>query len=382
VNEALSSLSFYIHIPYCLKRCGYCDFNTYTPTELRTGGDIKSVSEGYIDLLMQESELAPESGPIPTIFFGGGTPTLMAANDLERVLRHLESKFGFTTDCEITIEANPDSVSGEKLEQLRESGFNRISFGMQSATKHVLQVLDRTHNPENVVLATEAAKAAGFSEISVDLIYGSPGESLENWTETIEAALSLPITHISAYALIVESGTKLGAQVRRGEVVMPDDDLTADKYLLADSKFQEAGLNWYEISNWAKPNSQCRHNVAYWEGKNWWGLGPGAHSHINGKRWWNVKHPTAYKERLLSRSSPIADSELLSNSEKESERIMLEIRMPFGIDLASLNLTQIQRIEPYLETGHLSSTDWQAGRLSLTRSGRLLADRIVREILL
>jgi putative oxygen-independent coproporphyrinogen III oxidase len=382
VNEALSSLSFYIHIPYCLKRCGYCDFNTYTPTELRTGGDIKSVSEGYIDLLMQESELAPESGPIPTIFFGGGTPTLMAANDLERVLRHLESKFGFTTDCEITIEANPDSVSGEKLEQLRESGFNRISFGMQSATKHVLQVLDRTHNPENVVLATEAAKAAGFSEISVDLIYGSPGESLENWTETIEAALSLPITHISAYALIVESGTKLGAQVRRGEVVMPDDDLTADKYLLADSKFQEAGLNWYEISNWAKPNSQCRHNVAYWEGKNWWGLGPGAHSHINGKRWWNVKHPTAYKERLLSRSSPIADSELLSNSEKESERIMLEIRMPFGIDLASLNLTQIQRIEPYLETGHLSSTDWKAGRLSLTRSGRLLADRIVREILL
>jgi oxygen-independent coproporphyrinogen-3 oxidase len=331
--------------------------------------------------MIAEIDRAPAGIEIPTIFFGGGTPTLMEPEDLGRVLRHLEARNGFAKDCEITIEANPDTVTAEKLERLRAIGINRISFGMQSATTHVLKTLDRTHNPINVLKATAGAVAAGFEQISVDLIYGAPGESISDWSETIETALSLPITHISAYALIVEDGTKLGAQVKRGEIVMPDEDETADKYLLADEKFSEAGLNWYEISNWAKSGAECKHNVAYWEGKNWWGVGPGAHSHIDGRRWWNVKHPTAYRDRLINSESPQQGEEVLSDQEKESERIMLEIRMPAGIALATLGAVATTRISDYLASGHINAQIWEQGRLSLTLSGRLIADRIVREIL-
>ena len=375
------SLSFYVHIPYCTRRCGYCDFNTYTPAELRIGGDFASVSHSYIDLLLKESELVPDAGQIPTIFFGGGTPTLMEPSDLAKILNRLRDRFGFTDDCEITIEANPDTVSLEKLTQLRSIGINRVSFGMQSAVPHVLATLDRTHNPENVVRATNWAREAGFSEVSVDLIYGAPGESLTEWEETIDQALSLPISHISAYALIVEEGTKFAAQVKRGEVVMPDEDETADKYLLADKKFSAAGLNWYEVSNWSLPGSQCRHNIAYWEGKNWWGFGPGAHSHIDGKRWWNVKHPSAYGERLSAGLDPAQGSEILTLEEREVERILLAIRLPDGIALASLSDAQREQMETFLAQGHLSEEHWNRGILSLTLSGRLLADRIVREIL-
>ena len=379
-------LSFYIHIPYCVKRCGYCDFNTYTPGELKAGSDIAQVSNGYIDLLIQESKIARSevstSKPISTIFFGGGTPTLMEPADLGRVLKSLEADFGFAQDIEITIEANPDTVTKAKLNQLLETGINRISFGMQSASSHVLKTLDRTHNPENVIKATTWAREVGFNQVSVDLIYGTPGESIADWDQTIDAALALPITHISAYALIVESGTKLAAEVKRGEIIIPDEDQTADKYLLADEKFTKAGFNWYELSNWAKAGGECRHNIAYWQGSNWWGLGPGAHSHIDGKRFWNVKHPTAYRERLISSASPIMDSELLSDSEKESERVMLEIRLPEGISKSSVTSAALLRLESYLTGGQLSAQDWELGRISLTLSGRLMADRIVREILL
>ncbi len=379
-------LSFYIHIPYCVKRCGYCDFNTYTPGELKAGSDIAQVSNGYIDLLIQEGKIARSDvktdKPIPTIFFGGGTPTLMEPVDLGRVLNSLETDFGFASDIEITIEANPDTVSSAKLAALREIGINRISFGMQSAVPHVLAVLDRTHNPENVIKATTWAREVGFEQVSVDLIYGAPGESFEDWEDTIDAALALPITHISAYALIVESGTKLAAQVKRGEVIIPEDDQTADKYLMADEKFKKAGFNWYELSNWAKPKGECRHNIAYWEGADWWGLGPGAHSHLNGKRFWNVKHPTAYRERLEAEQSPIMDSEKLTLEEMESERVMLEIRLPRGLEKSSLSSASLARLESYLIGGQISQEQWDQGRISLTLSGRLMADRIVREILL
>ena len=379
-------LSFYIHIPYCVKRCGYCDFNTYTPGELKPGSDIAQVSNGYIDLLIQEGKIARSevktTKPIATIFFGGGTPTLMEPADLGRVLNSLEADFGFASDIEITIEANPDTVSKAKLAALREIGINRISFGMQSAVPHVLAVLDRTHNPENVVKATTWAREVGFEQVSADLIYGAPGESLKDWETTIDSALGLPITHISAYALIVESGTKLAAQVKRGEVIIPEDDQTADKYLMADEKFRKAGFNWYELSNWAKPEGECRHNIAYWEGADWWGLGPGAHSHLNGKRFWNVKHPTAYRERLEAEQSPVMDSEELSLEEIESERVMLEIRLPRGLAKSSLASESLARLESYLTGGQISQEQWDQGRISLTISGRLMADRIVREILL
>ncbi len=378
-------LSFYVHIPYCLRRCGYCDFNTYTPSELKSGGDLASVSTGYIDQVLKEIELArsavKSSEAIPTIFFGGGTPTLMEVADLGRVLESLERNFGFSKDIEITIEANPDTVTKEKLAALRAIGINRISFGMQSAAPHVLAVLDRTHNPENVIKATNWAREVGFEEVSVDLIYGSPGESIANWEATIDAAISLPITHISAYALIVESGTKLAAQVKRGEVIIPDDDQTADKYLLADKKFSEAGFTWYELSNWAKPGSPCRHNIAYWESANWWGLGPGAHSHLDGVRFWNVKHPAAYKERIESGTTPVQESETLTESQKESERILLAIRMPLGMPKESIDNSRYPVLEEYLASGHLDSTLWESGRLGLTLSGRLIADRIVQEII-
>ena len=379
-------LSFYIHIPYCLKRCGYCDFNTYTPGELKAGSDIAEVSTGYIDLLIAESKIAKgklqASKPIETIFFGGGTPTLMEPADLGRVLDSLKSDFGFATNIEITIEANPDTVSKEKLAALRGVGINRISFGMQSAATHVLAVLDRTHNPENVIKATNWAREVGFEQVSVDLIYGTPGETIEDWRATIKSALELPITHISAYALIVEDGTKLAAQVKRGEIVIPDDDQTADKYLIADEEFSKAGFNWYELSNWSKPGGECRHNIAYWQGDNWWGLGPGAHSHIDGVRFWNVKHPTTYKNLLESKGSPVMDSETLVAEQIESERIMLAIRLPSGISKASLSGESLARIESYVTAGQLSAQSWEAGVVSLTRSGRLMADRIVREILL
>ena len=370
------SLSFYVHIPYCIKRCGYCDFNTYTPNELQDGATLEIVSNDYIDAVLKELDAAPTS-QVPTIFFGGGTPSLLPADDLGRVIAAIKARNGLSSDCEITLEANPDSVTAEKLKRYIEVGFNRISFGMQSAKPHVLAVLDRTHNPDNVKKAVDMARAAGFASISVDLIYGTPGESLDDWRDTVTTALSLDIDHISAYALIVESGTKLAAQIKRGDLTMPDDDLMADMYLLVDQLCQARGLSWYELSNWSKPGHECRHNIAYWENMNWWGLGPGAHSHIDGKRFWNVKHPTAYKQKLFAGESPIADNEELTPAQIAVESIMLGIRMREGLEIAALSSAQIDRLANYAESAYVKITD---NRVVLTPTGRLIADRIVREI--
>jgi len=379
-----NEIAFYVHIPYCARRCGYCDFNTYTPSELSISSDLSGVSRDYIDLLIAEINSArkiSKADLVPTIFFGGGTPTLMEPADLGRVVTAIKNNFDLAPSAEITTEANPDTVTPAKLAELREAGINRISFGMQSAVPHVLAALDRTHNPANVARSVNDARAAGFDEVSVDLIYGTPGESMSDWQESIDVALSLPISHISAYALIVEQGTKLGAQVKRGEVVMPDDDETADKYVLADAKFGAAGLNWYELSNWSKAGSESRHNLAYWNGDNWWGAGPGAHSHIDGRRWWNVKHPTAYKEKISSGQSPMHEEEVLNDEQKNSERMMLEIRLAKGIDAKTLDSGQLAILESYKNQGHLLADSWAAGRIVLSTSGRLIADRIVREIL-
>ena len=380
-----SDLAFYVHVPYCVRRCGYCDFNTYTPAELAISSDLSGVSRSYIDLLIHEIDLARATSratQVPTIFFGGGTPTLMEPSDLGRVITAISDRFEIASDAEITIEANPDTVTPQKLEALRAAGFNRISFGMQSAATHVLAALDRTHNPENVTTSVLAARSAGFDEVSVDLIYGTPGESIKDWSQTLDTALALPITHISAYALIVEQGTKLGAQVKRGEVVMPDDDETADKYLLADERFEAAGFSWYELSNWSKPGSQSRHNMAYWLGTNWWGAGPGAHSHLDGRRFWNVKHPNAYKERILSTGNPMAEEELLTEAAKQSESVMLRIRLREGISAAAFGSDVVLRLADYVAQGYLDESGWSQGRVVLTRTGRLIADRIVREIVL
>lgn len=381
----MSSLAFYVHIPYCVRRCGYCDFNTYTPAELAISNDLTATSRSYIDLVLREIEFArtvSTATVVPTIFFGGGTPTLMESKDLGRVISAIGSHFELDRDAEITTEANPDTVTREKLAQLREAGFNRISFGMQSAVSHVLQALDRTHNPENVLKATTWANEVGFTEVSVDLIYGTAGESLADWELSIDTALALPITHISAYALIVENGTKLGAQVKRGEVVMPDDDETADKYLLADEKFTAAGFDWYELSNWSKPESQSRHNLAYWNGDNWWGAGAGAHSHIDGRRFWNVKHPAAYAQRVEESGNPMQEQEILTPSQARSEEIMLQIRLAAGISKSSLSEEEQRVLTTFLQGGFLVRSAWERGAVVLSTTGRLIADRIVREILL
>jgi len=381
----MNTLAFYVHIPYCVRRCGYCDFNTYTPSELAISSDLSATSRSYIDLLIREIEFACETSTattVPTIFFGGGTPTLMESEDLGRVISAIGSHFDIAQNAEITTEANPDTVTKEKLAALREAGFNRISFGMQSAVEHVLKSLDRTHNPENVFKATAWAREVGFEEVSVDLIYGTAGESIDDWEQTIDTALSLPISHISAYALIVENGTKLGAQVKRGEVIMPDDDQTADKYLLADEKFSAAGFNWYELSNWSKPGSESRHNMAYWNGDNWWGAGAGAHSHIDGRRFWNVKHPAAYAQKVTENKNPMHEQEILTAQEQRSEEIMLQIRLVTGIARASLSESEASSLVEFVEAGHLQVEAWEAGRVILSQTGRLIADRIVRQILL
>ena len=380
------NLAFYIHIPYCVKRCGYCDFNTYTPAELQLSEGLTQISNSYIDLLVKEIEFARnqvgESAIVPSIFFGGGTPSLMEASDIKRVITAISKQFKLDPIAEVTLETNPDTVTKEKLKQFYDAGVNRISFGMQSSVPHVLKTLDRTHNPENLPQVTKWATEVGFKEISVDLIYGTPGESKQDWQQSINSALALPISHISAYALIVEEGTKLAAQIKRGEIAKPDDDLTAEKYIMADKAFTTAGFNWYELSNWAKPNSQSKHNLAYWLGHNWWGAGPGAHSHINGKRFWNVKHPNLYKQKIQANETVILDSEVLKGSQIESERLMLSIRLPQGLEKNTLNNQQILELTDYVNSGHLDQENWNLGRATLTLDGRLIADRIVREILL
>jgi oxygen-independent coproporphyrinogen-3 oxidase len=306
----------------------------------------------------------------------------MEPSDIGRVISQIKKEFVLNSDAEITLEANPDTVSKETLAAFRKVGVNRVSFGMQSAVTHVLATLDRTHNPENLIQVTNWAKEVGFSQISVDLIYGTPGETLSDWQKTIAAALALPITHISAYSLIIEEGTKLAAQIKRGEIAQVDDDLAAEKYLIADKEFTSAGFQWYELSNWAKPNSLSKHNLAYWLGENWWGAGPGAHSHLNGKRFWNVKHPNLYREKILSNKSPIADSEELEEIQINSERLMLSLRLPSGVEKQSLNREQISELSGYVESGHLDLLNWNQGRATLTLEGRLIADQILRQILL
>lgn len=382
-SSAANALSFYIHIPYCVKRCGYCDFNTYTPQELNTA-NLFLITTPYIDAVLQELEIAKKrvgAVDVPTIFFGGGTPSLMPSTEIARVISKVRQEFNLEQGAEITLEANPDTLSASYLDELVASGVNRISLGMQSAVPHVLAALDRTHNPENVERACQRVKDSGIAHLSVDLIYGVPGESIEDWKISYERALALPVDHISAYALIVESGTKLAARVKRGELKIPPDDETAEKYLNFDEAAEQRGFAWYELSNWAKPGGECRHNITYWNGSQWWGVGPGAHSYLAGKRWWNVKHPNTYQNALTSGNSPEASSEVLSEANKRDEFVMLQIRMREGISLSDLTQEELAKVSKYRDSGHIEGANWDAGHLVLSRAGRLIADRIVREML-
>ncbi|MGZ5366774.1 radical SAM family heme chaperone HemW [Aeromicrobium sp.] len=367
----------YVHVPFCSVRCGYCDFNTYTADELGEGATRASYADTAIAEIRQAASLLVEASPIETVFFGGGTPTQLPPGDLVRILSALRDSFGFVPGIEVTTEANPDSVTPESLATLCEGGINRISFGVQSAVRHVLATLDRTHRPEGVPDAVRWARAAGFEQLSVDLIYGTPGESMDDWRRSLDHAISLEPDHVSAYALIVEQGTALARRVSRGEVAVPDDDEMADKYILADSLLEAAGLGWYELSNWARDEaSRCRHNELYWEGADWWGVGPGAHSHIDGNRWWNVKHPAAYANRLNAGQSPVMDFETLDEPTRLNERVLLESRLRSGLDPAILDPSVRPAVAELVDEGLLEAGD----RLVLTLKGRLLADNVVRRL--
>ncbi len=373
----------YVHVPYCLTRCGYCDFNTYTPDELATAGPEASAG-GFVGAVLAEVQLAERVlgrgiPQVSTIFFGGGTPTLLPPGSLLSVVAALGDTWGLASDVEITTEANPDSVTLEDLERLRAGGFTRISLGMQSAVPHVLGVLDRTHTPGRAVAAVADAHAAGFEHVNLDLIYGTPGESLEDWDASLAAVLAAEPDHVSAYALIVEEGTRLAAQIRRGELAAPDDDDLADKYLLADDRLGRKGLDWYEVSNWAtSPVARSRHNELYWTSGNWWGIGPGAHSHVGGTRWWNVRHPAAYSERLRAGASPAQAREVLGVEARRQERILLELRLRAGLPLGLLDEAGLRAAHAAVAEGlTYHSTD---DRIVLTQRGRLLADAVVRSL--
>jgi oxygen-independent coproporphyrinogen-3 oxidase len=384
-GAARRAFGLYVHIPFCAVRCGYCDFNTYTATELGGGASQDAYASTAISEVDFAARVLDESGlphrKLSTVFFGGGTPTLLPAEDLARILRAAIDRWGIEPGAEVTTEANPDSVTPESLQLLADAGFTRVSFGMQSAVPHVLKVLDRTHTPSRVPLVVQWARDAGLA-VSLDLIYGTPGESMEDWRLSLETALSYQPDHISAYALIVEDGTKLAAQIRRGEVPGIDDDDHADKYELADRMITDAGLNWYEVSNWsATPEQACRHNLAYWRGDDWWGIGPGAHSHVGGVRWWNVKHPTAYAGRLGSGVSPAAGRETLDAETRGVEKVMLEARLSSGLETAALSLSGRKAVAGLIADGLVVPEEVFRGRLVLTLKGRLLADAVVRRIL-
>ncbi|PYI67396.1 coproporphyrinogen III oxidase [Arthrobacter livingstonensis] len=385
VGAAERKFSLYTHIPFCAVRCGYCDFNTYTATELGGGAS----QDAYAATAVCEVEFAaramaasglPER-KLSTVFFGGGTPTLLPAGDLTAILGAAVEQWGLEDGAEVTTEANPDSVTRDSLAELRDGGFTRVSFGMQSAVPHVLKVLDRTHKPERVPQAVAWAREMGLN-VSVDLIYGTPGESIADWETSVRTALSYEPDHISAYSLIVEEGTKLAAQIRRGQVPGIDDDDHAEKYELADALFQEAGLSWYEVSNWSRtPADACQHNLAYWRGDDWWGIGPGAHSHMGGVRWWNVKHPSAYAGRLERGESPAAGRETLDSDTRELERIMLTSRLNEGLAINTLRPAARKAVAGLIAGELVDPVKAFHGTLVLTLKGRLLGDAVTRALL-
>ena len=363
-----SPFGVYVHVPFCASRCGYCDFNTYT--------ELGHLQSSWAETAVAEVRAARELlGPVPveTVFVGGGTPTLLPPADLARVLREIDGCFGLAPGAEVTTEANPDSVTPASLAALREAGFTRVSFGMQSAASHVLRVLDRTHVPGRPQQAAREAAAAGFEQVSLDLIYGTPGETDDDWQRSLDAALEAGPTHVSAYALIVEDGTALGRDVARGRLPAPDDDVLADRYLMAERAL--GPLGWYEVSNWGEP---CRHNLGYWRGDDWWGVGPGAHSHVGGVRWWNAKHPATWTSAVASGRSPAAGREVLGDEDRRVEDVLLRVRLREGLPLDLLRPAGLAAAHRAVDDGLLELT---GDRAVLTLRGRLLADAVVRDLL-
>ena len=381
--SAARDLGLYVHVPFCRVRCGYCDFNTYTSGELRGASPSAYADQASAELrfaaeVLEASAVAPR--PFSTVFLGGGTPTMLPAADLVRMLDTARDVAGLVPGAEVTTEANPDSVDARYLAELADGGFTRVSFGMQSAVPSVLATLERTHDPARIPDVVRWARDAGL-QVSLDLIYGSPGETLDDWRVSVETVLENAPDHISAYALIVEQGTKLARQIRTGAVPQPDDDLQADMYELADDAFAAAGYDWYEVSNWSTaPGTRSRHNLGYWLGHDWWGVGPGAHSHVGATRWWNVKHPSAYAARIAEGVSPAAGRERLGAESTQLERVLLLTRVREGLPIEGLPESARHGVPGLIADELITAADAFRGRITLTRRGRLLADAVVRRL--
>ncbi|CAB0853161.1 coproporphyrinogen III oxidase [Corynebacterium diphtheriae] len=371
------SFGVYVHVPFCSSRCGYCDFNTYTPGEL--GGTASP--ESYLDALEKELELAAASGttrPATTVFIGGGTPSMLGASGLTRVLSAVRNTIGIALGAEVTTESNPETTSPEFFSELLESGYNRISLGMQSASSSVLRVLERKHTPGRAFDAAREAMNAGFLHVNLDVIYGTPTETDDDVRLTLERALDTGVDHISAYSLIVEDGTAMARKVRKGQLPPPNEDVYADRYGLIDTALRAQGFDWYEVSNWAKPGGECQHNLGYWLDGDWWGAGPGAHSHIASRRFFNVKHPSTYAQHLADGQLPIKEEELLDSTERHEESVMLGLRLRQGLELSRFTEAERAVIEKYAGLKLLHIYD---GRVASTLQGRLLIDGIIADIL-
>lgn len=371
------SFGVYVHVPFCSSRCGYCDFNTYTPGEL--GGTASP--ESYLDALEKELELAAASGttrPATTVFIGGGTPSMLGASGLTRVLSAVRNTIGIALGAEVTTESNPETTSPEFFSELLDAGYNRISLGMQSASSSVLRVLERKHTPGRAFDAAREAMNAGFLHVNLDMIYGTPTETDDDVRLTLERALDTGVDHISAYSLIVEDGTAMARKVRKGQLPPPNEDVYADRYGLIDTALRAQGFDWYEVSNWAKPGGECQHNLGYWLDGDWWGAGPGAHSHIASRRFFNVKHPSTYAQHLADGQLPIKEEELLDSTERHEESVMLGLRLRQGLELSRFTEAERAVIEKYVGLKLLHIYD---GRVASTLQGRLLIDGIIADIL-
>jgi putative oxygen-independent coproporphyrinogen III oxidase len=375
-----SGFGFYVHVPFCASRCGYCDFNTYTPSESGLAQD-DYVAAAMREITLAKRVLGHDAPPVETVFFGGGTPTMLTADQLGWLLDAIDRSFGLTPDAEVTTEANPESVDLAYLRRLRDVGFTRVSLGMQSAAPGVLRILERRHTPGRATAAATEAREAGFEHVNLDLIYGTPTETPEDFAQSLRAAIDAGADHVSAYSLIVEDGTRLATQVRRGEIPQPSDDIAADRYLAAEQALTDAGFSWYEVSNWATSTSaRCRHNLLYWQGGDWWGIGPGAHSHVGGVRWWNVKRPGAYADRLREDASPGHAREILTERDRYVEDVMLRLRLSDGMPLADLRDVD-REVADAVADGLLDRAAYESGRAALTLHGRLLADAVIRDLL-
>ena len=386
-DEALAGLGtrpfgLYLHVPFCASRCGYCDFATWTAEELGEGVSRAAwAATARTELELARRALGDAEVAVSTVFVGGGTPTLLPPADVGEVLRVADDLFGLAPDVEVTVEANPETVDAPLLDGLLAVGATRLSVGVQSTASGVLAVLERTHTPGRATGALAAARSAGFPHVSADLISGTPGETPDDLRTSLADVLAAGPDHVSVYSLQVEEGTRLARQVRTGRVPAPDDDAHADAYLAVEEVLTAAGLSWYEISSWARtPADRCRHNVAYWRSDDWWGVGPGAHSHVGGVRWWNVRHPRPWTAALATGRSPAAGREVLDAEERHLERVMLGLRTVDGLDVAALRRAGRAAARGHLAAGLLDVEAFARGTARLTLRGRLLADAVVRDL--